>query len=98
MSQRSLARGGAASESITRSVLSGDSAEELLTAIYRAVGESLDMDPDTDHIPIQDAVDPEALVRLFNEDSGEAYVSFPVSDRCVTVHSDGEVFVHQFDG
>lgn len=74
-----------------------ESAEQLIATIYQAVGDSLGLDADVDPIPIRDTVDPEALAALFNEDTGDAYVSFPLGGRRVTVHSDGEVSVHQFD-
>lgn len=68
--------------------------DDLTARIYRVVGESLGTDPRSEPIPIRDAIDPEALVRAFNDNSGETYVSFPIEDRRVTVHSDGEVIVH----
>lgn len=71
--------------------------DAFIVSIYQALGDALDVDPDHERIPMQDVVDPEALVRVFNETSGATYVSFPVEDMRVTVHSDGEVLVHQFE-
>ncbi len=73
------------------------SMEDLVVRIYRQVGAACDFDPEAEPIPIREAIDPEALAAVFNEDSGAAYVSFPVCDRRVTVHSDGEVIVHPGD-
>lgn len=88
---------GAAAGTTAHAVDRAESAEQLIATIYQTVGESLGLDPDTDPIPIHDVIDPEALAALFNEDSGDAYVSFPLSGRRITVHSDGSVFVHQFE-
>ena len=88
---------GATGDTTALAVDRAESAEQLIATIYQAVGESLGLDPDSEPIPIHDVVDPEALATLFNEDTGEAYVSFPLAGRRITVHSDGSVIVHRFD-
>ncbi len=68
--------------------------DDFIARIYRVLGDALDRDPGEEPIPVRDAIEPEALVAAFNDDTGETYVSFPIEDRRVTVHSDGEVLVH----
>lgn len=97
MSQSYGDAGGLMSQSADRRVVAAPSRDERISAIYEAIGEALDLDPGVDPIPLQEAIDPEALAHMFNEHSGEAYVSFPVADCRVTVHSDGEVLVHELD-
>ena len=88
---------GSVADSSTHAAGCVESPEQLITTIYQEVGDSLGLDPDADPIPINEYIDPEALWTLFNEDTGDTYVSFPLAEHRITVHSDGSVFVHQFD-
>lgn len=96
MSQRGVEAGGPGAKPAPRPAATAESAEELIPTIYEVVGASLDLDPDEDPIPVRDQIEPDALEQLFNRGNGDAYVSFPVEGRRVTVHSDGDVFVHDF--
>lgn len=95
MSQPSVGAGGLMSKVADHRLVNGDTQDERIAAIYEAVGQALGLDPGAEPIPIREAIDPEALAHVFNEESGSSYVSFPVSGSRVTVHSDGEVLVYE---
>lgn len=74
--------------------LDGDE-EALLVGIYEAVAEAVGADPGIDEIPIQEQIDPAALGSVFTDDTGTTFVTFPVWDVWVHVHSDGSILVYQ---
>lgn len=60
-------------------------------ALFETIADLLDLDPRKDDIPIDEHIDPDAMRDLFTEHSGETYISFPVWDMRVCVHSDGYI-------
>lgn len=83
---------GAAGETVTSVCHSGDISNTVVTAVARAKGvDVLDLDP------LYDAVDPDALNRLFDADgpdrSNALELSFSMAGCDVLVRGEGEVVV-----
>ena len=63
--------------------------DPLEWAIYDEIATVLGLEAQKEEIPLFDQIDPEALQSLFTDDSGDAYVSFPLWDMRIVVRSDG---------
>lgn len=74
-----------------------DLEEPFVPAIYEAVADAMGIDPQTDEIPVREQINPDALDIVFNDESGAAFLSFPVWNARVTVHSDGAVHVRPLE-
>lgn len=66
-----------------------DPGESLSVAVCLSVAEAEGVDPVELDLPLSDVIDPDALDRLFLEESGQ--VSFEYHDYEVTVSGDGSV-------
>lgn len=77
-----------------------DGETDLSVAVIEAVAEAKAVDPTEMETTLYDAVDPDALDRLFTDRGGEAFagrVVFELGAHEVTVQSNGDVLVRQVD-
>lgn len=69
----------------------------LSAGVFDALEEGLEVDLMAEPVPITEEVDLDALDALFEARCGNSYLSFPVWDLRVVVHSDGHIFIHPAD-
>ena len=66
----------------------------ISVGVFEAVEDALGVDPTVETIPVNESIDPDGLDAVFCDDSGDAYLSFPLWEYRVVVHSDGHIFIH----
>ena len=69
----------------------------LSAGVFEAIEDGVGVDPTTEPVPVSDEVDLDALDRLFEAECGDSYLSFPLWNLRVVVHSDGHIFIHPAD-
>ncbi|RKD98422.1 HalOD1 output domain-containing protein [Halopiger aswanensis] len=86
------------SPAVYRAVHEFDGPASLTTTVIHALADCMGVDPTDGRISLYDAVDPDALDRLFRprhdgrpRSSGQ--LSFVVDDHRVTVRADGEILI-----
>lgn len=77
------------------------SPDSISTTVITAVARVAAVDP-TELPPLFEYIDPDALDRLLGDDIGtptrfNGYLTFDYASYSVTVHSDGEIVVTEFD-
>ncbi|SDR34117.1 HalOD1 output domain-containing protein [Natronobacterium texcoconense] len=83
---------------VYRAVHDPDGPATLSTTVVHALADCMGVDPTDGRISLYDAVDPDALDKLFRPrhdgtPRSSGHVSFVVADHQVTVYSDGEILI-----
>ncbi|ELY71351.1 HalOD1 output domain-containing protein [Natronobacterium gregoryi] len=98
MHERTSPSSSSSRPAVYRAVHDPDSPATLSTTVVHALADCMGVDPTDGRISLYDAVDPDALDKLFRpRHDGTArlggHVSFVVADHRVTVYSDGEILI-----